>query len=519
MRYYEGVVLGNRNKETVWEAMAAWQELPDLLLKNIVKYLPLRDKVNVSLTCKSWFIYGREHFEKVQIDGSSPYGGSWIEYNKLVLETNLLDKTDSTLAMETSKLISNLVRCTDSIKSLSIDCTFITTDDLSELIHSQRALKELKIWNCPVPGVRSLEVSLFEEIIKGIVQHQTSLKSIDIALRVTESQAPLPYLLDVFGYGGNKHISFPNLRFMHFCPIEVLGNNASLLLEKMYQNSKMEVIGMETHWLNPSMRFYLREGKLSTAKKLNRNYSAEETKIMISKCPGISQIGSSFKVPNEELMKELLQKFGHKIEVLDCFIGTNELGVVFENCPHLKSMKLQLVTEMNLDEKRLYYPRLKQLRGITLFDPLEEERESSTTIEIIRNCADSIEELSLMTCKSILDYIQFNVFDLFEKLADCKKLHSLSLDLAFTSGENVSRFRLVIKNKYDRPFHAQLLESFQFYMGNTDEIKFDFITTNIIRYGQELARMAFPDFKSFPSKNMTRLVQELPECKLTAYLK
>ena len=500
---------------TALQAMAAWIELPDPLLKNIVKYLSLRDKINVSFTCKSWFIDGREHFEKVELDGSSTYGGSWIENNKRLLETTSLDKTDSTLAMETSTLISNLVECTDSIKSLSIDCTFITTDDICKLIHSQRALEELTIWNRPELGVKSPEVSIFEEIVKGIVQNQKSLKCIDIGLRLRESPAPLPYLLDVFGFGGNKHITFPNLRVMHFYPIGVLGNNASLLVEKMYQNSNMEVIGMETHWLNPSMGSYLREGKLSKAKKLNRDYSAEEIKIMISKCPDISQIGSSFKVPNEELMKELLQKFGHKIEVLDCFIGTNELGVVFENCPHLKSIKLQLSREMSLDEKRLYYPRLKQLRGITLFEKLEIERESCTTIEIIRNCAESIQDLSLMTSKRISNCD--NTIGLFESLADCQKLHSLSLDLAYTSGLNVKRFGLVIKNKYHRPIHAQLLQSFEFYMGNEDENKFDLITTDIICYGQELASMEFSDLKSFPRKNMMCLIQELPECKLTVY--
>lgn len=186
--------LRNRNKETDRRAMAAWLELPRHLLKNIVKYLPLRDKINVSLTCKSWFIAGREYLEKVEINGSSPYGGSWMQYNKqckLDKEYDLgrqLDITESNLAKETSKLISNLVGCTDGIKSLSIDCTFITTADIRKIIHSQRALEKLTIWNCTVHAVRSPKVSLFVEIVNGIVRHQQSLKSIDISLRLKKLQ-------------------------------------------------------------------------------------------------------------------------------------------------------------------------------------------------------------------------------------------------------------------------------------------------------------------------------------------
>eukprot|EP00112_Aurelia_sp_Birch-Aquarium-sp1_P004597 Seg1521.4 transcript_id=Seg1521.4/GoldUCD/mRNA.D3Y31 product="hypothetical protein" protein_id=Seg1521.4/GoldUCD/D3Y31 len=257
----------------------------------------------------------------------------------------------------------------------------------------------------------------------------------------------------------------------------------------------MEVIGMETHWLNPSLGFYLRKGKLSKTMKLNRNYSIEEARMIISKCPDISEIGPYFKVPNEELMKELMQRFGHKIKVVDCFLDIDEVGVVFENCPHLKSLRLRLCREMKLDEKSIHYPQFKQLKRITLFDMSGGGgRESCTTTEIIGNCAESIEDLSLVTSPSISNGV-------FEVLADCKKLHTFSLRLSISSRAEVTK--LYIKNKHHKPFQAQLLKSFEVYLRNEEnENWFDDITSNIIRYGQKLARLEFSGLKPFPSRNI-----------------
>ena len=161
---------------------------------------------------------------------------------------------------------------------------------------------------------------------------------------------------------------------------------------------------------------------------------------------------------------------------------------------------------MRLNEKLLCHSRFKQLACITLIDEHGERGGNATTIEIIRNCTESIEELSLMASQRISTRV-------FEVLAHCKKLHTFSFYLHYSSHQSTTG--LQIKNKYQRPFHAQLLTSFKVYLHREeDKNKTDDITANIIRYGQELASLRFSDLKSFASKNIKRLIEGLPECEL-----
>ena len=61
-------------------------ELPLDIWENILAFLPLREKLNFGLTCRSWELVIKKCLRSVKIDASTPFAGSWREYQKAVVQ-------------------------------------------------------------------------------------------------------------------------------------------------------------------------------------------------------------------------------------------------------------------------------------------------------------------------------------------------------------------------------------------------------------------------------------------------
>lgn len=389
--------------------MANWSEIPGSVLIQIVSFLPLRDKINTSFICGNWFQELEHCYDTIYIDPSTPFGDSWVEFNRYQIGLTSGDK--STLLNEMTKMIDDLSRCTRKIKHINMDCTILREHDLTRLFATQENIVTLRLRNDSETGV-VFSPAMFKELVLGMLKQRNYLSVVDVSLHATPESLPL---LDEVYKCKENNITFPRLTSLKFKPVSSLGNNFSLLFESCFLKNKMMEIGQETEWLTVSLSYLLERGNLCEVTGLDRKISEEESKSIMQKCLKVKHIGENFQIvdddgSNSQLCK-MIEKYGAQLISIKCNISKECCKTIKSFCENLKAIKLKCLCHLDLISnlkhiKRLYcssaslsqcgilakFECLPKLEALSM--ELKEETDANHLAEIKFNC-NQLKELNL----------------------------------------------------------------------------------------------------------------------------
>ena len=402
--------LGNKQKST----MAEWSEVPETVLVSIASFLSLRDRISASFVCKDWYNGLEQCYQSITIDPSSPFGGSWIEYNQFKSKQG---NDPEKLLKEMSKLITDLSKCTSTIEEINMDCNFLQREDIERLFSSQEMIVKLRLTN-DLTKCNVAPQSMIETIIEGILMHRKSLLVVDISL--IGYCSPLPYLRKLYEIEGNN-ISFPNLTSIKLEPISVLGNNFSLIFEKTFSKNKMKKIGIESKWLTVSLGSLLGNGNLSEVTELDTEISVDEAKMIMNNCTKITHIGKNFLIKDDDMTKSQLSKviarYGTQLNSIECNVNRTCFDTIKIYCTNLKELRLHNIHKIDFG----CIGDLKQLKKLHI--SLKTPSRRNEIAFILKECGENLESL-IITGEYFQDRELMTSIELH-----CKKLKELHMEV------------------------------------------------------------------------------------------
>ena len=459
--------------------MASWHELPYPVSSRIFGFLPTRDVVNVARVCVNWKLAAVTFLEAVKIDESTPYGGSFYEYNAFVRRISNNEKPLKSLDLK--HFVDDLAECTDGIKYLDIEVDHIPDECIAKLLISQKGIKRLMLrvrnkWTRG-PPVEDCD----KEVVKGMIKHESTLEKLSIRI-----QGQFIRFRDLANHLKDKKSCFGNLKSIEFLSTSA-GNygvlsreynnipegeekNALEVFEKMFTNSKVEELNFkpllpldacdgspEVYWHPTYIKLliqYFHKGAFSNLKKINIDslntggtnweFSETEAELLIKYCPLISHVDSNvsryeinqYYDPsyNDKPLIRLINHYGTQLEYLNLsFMTANIAKCVYENCPNVKSITIFDAYKVSLtDEALMLLAELQHLRSLTLII----ESTSVKKETMLKFLAKVILQLkNLIVCYQ--DYATFdaNIIQVISQHGcNLKKLH-LEFNFSFTEAE------------------------------------------------------------------------------------
>ena len=210
-------------------------QLPALALTNVVNFLPLLDKLNVTQVChdlRSLTLGSSRIWKSICILSSSPFGSSWREINTARITARQKDNDQrAMIELEIRKSIDALVSrllCTIKIGlieniTINIDFGSISVKSVRKLLMTQERLVSLDISLVPPDSYsthdRRLEEQAKNAEINGIVlnviaKHQSTLEHVELSnlsMKVAEwvdnlANAEFPSLKSIGYPNFNPHV-------------------------------------------------------------------------------------------------------------------------------------------------------------------------------------------------------------------------------------------------------------------------------------------------------------------------
>ena len=524
--------------------MANFSCIPQEILEKILRFLPLRDKINSGLVCAHWNEVVSCNLQHVTIDASVPYGGKWLEENmKWVgarweetvpyFEAELRDEKkvwyrdeNDPADKEMKNLLSRLCKITNEVKTLDIQNCQLSNDCLAEFFSRQRGLQILRIHaNSPA----SVKDVCFKTIVQGIINHQETIKVIDIGIETSFPDLKISQesILELKDIVCKESLSFPQLKSLKLSPEAAKAFkqfNEDLFLSLMGSN-QLEEIGVQ--YIEPPVSHFIKNGSLRLLKKcclIDFEIDAEE---LIKFCPNIVHIDGFTdmfdKTDYDRSILKIMSTFGPQLKHFGCDINCSEtMNAILEKCKNLVSVLLIFSHRIRKDEvsliKRLI-PALGCLENLTeieLWLGLTKV-EAEIVCEFIEKCGKNLEMLTLQ----------------FDGMESFKILNAVG-----TNCSNLVKLRLIIvdrpKEDEEDPLRTrQLRESGEAVLegcqnlttlhldvckrtgrtsegGEKEHIFYDQIGKILPR----LQTLTFTNISEYPQSDLIKLIEKLPYCKI-----
>ena len=445
--------------------MASWHQLPYPVSCRIFGSLPTRDVVNVAKVCVNWKIAAVKFLEAVRIDDSTPYGGSFYEYNTFVKKTSNNEKPVRSLDLQ--HFVDDLTECTDGIEYLDIDVDHIPGKCLEKLLASQKAVKRFML---SVRNDWSADGDCTKEVMRGIVKHESTLEQLNIGI-----QRYFIRFQDLANSFKEKTSCFDNLKSIEFLSTTA-GNygvisqqyhnipageeeNANELFEKMFKKSDIEELNFnpllplvacdgnpEVYWHPTYIKIliqYFHKGAFSNLKKVsidslntggtNWEFSETEAELLIKYCPKISHIDSNVALLelnpyykpsfNDRPLIQLISHYGSQLVYLNLpFMSANIAKCVYENCPKVSSITIFDAYKVGLtDEALMLLSQLQHLRCLTIIIETTSVK-GETMLSFLREVVGKLKKLTI--CYREDSIFDTNIMHVISKFGcNLQKLH------------------------------------------------------------------------------------------------
>ena len=512
--------------------MATFAFIPQEILEKILRFMPLRDKINSGLVCAHWNEIVGCNLQHVAIDASVPYGGRWVEQNMRwvgapVEETIAYDDychagnskyenddgeddkkvwyrdENDPADKEMKNLLSKLCKITNKIKTLDIRYFRLSTDVLAELFSKQNGIKTLRIYDS-LPS--SAKDGYFKTIVEGIVKHQETLEVISISLDFGFPNLMTSYesQMKIKDIVCKKSLCFPKLKSFSLWPS--MSEDLFLALEESVPFEEMTTGCLDSPASHDSL--------VADAEQLIRYY------------PNITYFhGRCHELERTNYIKNVLQvisKVGPQLQHLGCEIYCIEImNAILEKCKNLESFWLVIRESLKTDQVSVIkhlIPALGCLERVTnislTIEPTEVEAE--IICGLIEKCGTNLRVLKL----------QFTGIDSFRILnavgAYCKNLRYLQL---------IIMDRLRVEGEGDPLRTRQLKESGQAILEgcqklislhlnvekrtswatHVEPVFFDQIGKKL----PHLKALTFSDnITEYPQSDLVKLIEDLPYCRI-----
>ena len=271
--------------------------LPAVVLKRIMDFLPLRERMTFAKVCHQWrnFVLSCSSvWKNVSIDWSSPFGGEWRKTGQKVKVDNMkrsVDKEREEYGDCMERFIVHLADMTKSIENFEVIlsswglcytnsfrfklCGLGIAESIHKLLMNQKKLVSLKLvlprttnsYNFAATGNSHLKSETERLVVEVIAKHQNTLEHLDL---IDADDISLDVLADKLSAA-----EFPNLRSIGYPGlVQLFMEPATLTRVKQWfyrtlKHGNVEEINVRsrfTRWC-PSWRDELSSALLSVIKE------------------------------------------------------------------------------------------------------------------------------------------------------------------------------------------------------------------------------------------------------------
>ena len=523
--------------------MATFAFIPQEILEKILRFLPLRDKINSGLVCALWNEVVGCNLQHITIDASVPYGGRWLEenmkwvgasYEESVHYDNEYELREDEVKVwyrnendpadkEMKFLISRLCRITNKIKTLDIQEYQLSTDCLAELFSRQRGLQILRIYaNLPA----SDKDDYFETIVHGIIKHRETIEVIDIQIVTSFIHFEISQNIVC-----KESLCFPKLKSVSLSPeaTNALKDLSKDVFHTLVKSNHLEEISL--FYLNPPVSHFIKNGSLRFLKKFsltsfNFSIDAEQAEQLIKCCPNIIHFNGFFdgldKTGYVHGMIQIISTFGSQLKHFGCDIYCREIiDAIVEKCKSLESLTLSF--SLGKDQVAVVKNLIPDLGCLEKLTALalwlqSTEVDAEAVCGLIEKCGTNLRVLT----------VQFTGIESYKILnavgAYCKKLLSLKLtimDRLRVEGEgDPLRTRQLKENGQAILEGCQKLTSLHLNVckctSSTTAAEYVFFDQigNKLPY---LKTLTFSRISEYPESDLIKLIEELPYCRIANF--
>ncbi len=531
-----------------------WADLPYPVLKKIASLLPISDVVSFAKTCESWKMAAIRSLKSIRIDESSPFGGSWKNFNDCCRP--VFNRPSGFFSKHIDSLARDLATITDGIEHLSI-CT--SSYDLplgayKALLSSQKEIKTLEVYHNnnhtrnDEDGADWAKEARFV-LSEGILRHEPSLETITVCIEMgvnhdeelgdlLSDHISFKYLIDRLG---DKPKYFPNLKSVKFLASTLSASftssggteerqSAELFFERTFRKNKILKLNIDnnltsegfvkgyqrvffsyffttliTNYFKAGCFRHLRDTNIEILNSGDRKFglSMDEADMLIQCCPDITRI-SSVLLPNfkdETGFLKVIKHYGPQLTHLLCNESENIKQHIAQYCGNLESLGLFY----NCDPCLCALKNLKKLemKGVT-----------ATALSRIGNVLGGLTDLEIgsVSDDEVLDVIQRNA----------KNLQSLKIEIKPETWES---FTVMIDKlvQFLKEFHC--LKIFHFLasvfcrwsfknMDGDDWKGDDEITELLVKNQLKLKELHIDLAYNMSTKNKVILIERMPFCNI-----
>ena len=428
--------------------------LPVLLLKYVVSYLPLLDKLNFSQTCHTWRSFMVDHssyvWKSICIDPSSAFGGVWREVNSMK-KIKALERGGQRFAKEMvvrqelkqkqmkkrmDQFLTRLNCVTagsiENITIINIRLSFaVTPEVVYNLLRKQMKIISLRLNVYFIYPMEMDYPQLENNILATIEKHQATLKVIEIS----NNKFPLAKLAHYL-----TNAEFPNLKAIS-CGLYGVSNSsdeaaAVNFYTNMLKHGKVEEINTNRWivWDHKNMlalKSALSKGLTPNLKKLDLGSTLYITAIqeadtdMITKnCPKLTHLNfDSFfsfdqgridsSAQSQSLMMmlpRLAVHYSKNILFISCQINDSIAEAISVYCCNLTTLIAVVANDFQLEFNLQGAPQFPR-RSLT-----DKGLLALSKLKKLQNFYFRLENFKLITMNGVIEFLRVSV-DNFKELS------------------------------------------------------------------------------------------------------
>eukprot|EP00112_Aurelia_sp_Birch-Aquarium-sp1_P023066 Seg6748.1 transcript_id=Seg6748.1/GoldUCD/mRNA.D3Y31 product="hypothetical protein" protein_id=Seg6748.1/GoldUCD/D3Y31 len=422
------------------------------------------------------------------------------------------------------KLIPELCRLTNKIKTLIIENYHLDTKSLTELLSSQTAIQTIRISIDDLPSW--VKDAYFEKIVEVIIKNQETLEVIEIKvatrdLELKMSRKSIRSIQSIIAAKGR--LSFPSLKSLKltdeaYRAFKELSND---FFESLIASSQLQELELPKHI---SILPHIKNEDLGLLKTIPEPGSYNDnTGELIKHCPNITHVPGGLTKRN---LQKIICTYGPQLKFLRVSINrVDTANAILKECKNLESLDL---VSYPPDDNCLIEESLAIKRAIPLFGYLEKlteieiwskyfEIEAGVVCELIKNCGMKLQSLTLRLRESESHKI-LNAIG-----ANCKNLKKLKLTIENTERDEtqeLSTNRKLLESVDAILEGCQKLRGLYLYL-RSDGRNWSDTKCNCIIYDQIGIKQPYLQHHlelgfllSYPKPNLVKLIEALPYCNI-----
>ena len=550
----------------------SYNQFPATALREIVRYLPVRDRLIFAEVCQCWrtfILQSSSAWQSICIDCSTPFGGEWkpvtLRYElNFSEEYYMLEKQHKSIM---DKFIFKLASKTNLIESIRLELRLdgISPKSIHRLLMSQRKLVTLSIDRLNfMNGAEFQQTEII--ILNAIGKHQKTIERLEL------HNAPVSLrnwnrLLASAEFPSLRAISFP----WNFNDLLDSDDTESVLpsitaIEEVFhhilKHGKVEEINMAggdfeaSTWcgvLSNPLKQLIRKGFTRNLRKLSLDSisdhafgspdesekTASDSDMLIQNCPYLTHLHcylncgyARLPVTQKGPFIELVTHYSTNLVSLSCGIDDRVADIIAKYCENLTTLTAaghEGVENLPhaLTNKGLFsLSKLKKLEDLNLIVDWPEPITSSGVVKLLLSLVGNLKKLALqLPC---LFYNDKNIYDTL-----CSNTSSLLGSLSFTfssvplfMGQNNSQRLLngntllegiqkVIKNCH--PLKHFSVNKGHLFCGNEKPEKdlIKAIFQSVVTFHSGLESFSFDIGVKIPEDHRQFIIEMLPYCNIT----